>query len=116
MKRNLFKKITVIAYILLVRPTYLFAQGPPPELKDPLPAIESLEDLVDKIAGWTLTIAIPLAGLFVIYAGFLFATSQGDEGKIRTARTTLWWTLIGVTVVIGARALAAAFVNFAQSS
>jgi hypothetical protein len=49
---------------------------------------------------------IPLVVIYIIYAGYLFVTAQGEEGKIQKARTALLWTLVGTGVIIGAQIIA----------
>ena len=75
---------------------------------------ETLPDLVKKIANVVASVGIPLIAIFIIYAGFLFVTSQGDPKKLETAKTTLTYAVIGGIVIIGAYAIATAIVNFAQ--
>ena len=50
-----------------------------------------------------LVFAIPIIVLFIMYAGFLYVTAQGDEGKIRTAHAALTWSIIGGVIVLGAK-------------
>jgi hypothetical protein len=54
-------------------------------------------------------VAFPIAVVFILWSGFLFVSAGGDPAKIKTARTTLLWSVIGLTIVIGAWALAVAF-------
>ena len=72
-------------------------------------------ELVEKIAKAITAIGIPLVAIFIIWAGFLFVTSQGNEKKLEEAKKALNWALIGGAVVIGAYALATAIVNFAKN-
>jgi len=75
---------------------------------------QTFEEFALAIARWAALIAFPLAVIFIIYSGFLFVTAQGSEEKIKRAKTVLWWTLLGLAIVIGAYALATAFVEFAK--
>lgn len=86
----------------------LFAQLP-----DVIDA-QTFEEFVLAIARWMALIAFPLAVIFIIYSGFLFVTAGGSEDKVKRAKTTLLWTLLGLAIVIGAYALATAFVEFAK--
>ncbi|MEK7630674.1 MAG: pilin [Patescibacteria group bacterium] len=54
-------------------------------------------------------VAFPIAVVFILWSGFLFVSAGGNPEKIKTARTTLLWALIGLTVVIGAWTLSVAF-------
>lgn len=73
--------------------------------------------LVGSIAEAVIEIGIPLAVLAIIFAGFRFviASARGDEAGIRSAKTILWWTIVGTAVVVGAAAIAYAVVNFAKT-
>jgi hypothetical protein len=74
----------------------------------------TLLELVETIANIVKNIGIPLVAIFIIYAGFLFVTSQGDPKKLETAKTTLTYAVIGGIVIIGAYAIAHAIVDFAR--
>ena len=76
---------------------------------------KTFADLVQKIANAITAIGIPFVAIFIVWAGFLFVTAQGDEKRLEQAKKTLQWALIGGAIVIGAYALSAAIVNFAKS-
>jgi hypothetical protein len=42
----------------------------------------------------------------IVYVGFLFVAAQGNEEKIRSARSALVWTVIGGLILLGAKAIA----------
>ena len=65
------------------------------EIPNPLNTT-SFTDLLNRILDFLIKIAMPISAAAIAYAGFLFLTSEGDERKIREAKTTLFWTLIGV--------------------
>lgn len=57
-------------------------------------------------------LAFPIAGIFILWSGFLFVSAVGDPKKLEKARKTLLWTVIGLFIVIGAWALSVAFQSF----
>lgn len=67
---------------------------------------DDLAEFLEEIADFLLFLAIPVAIFFVIYAGFLFVTAQGNEEQIKTAKKVLIWSLIGVAVLLGAKVIA----------
>ena len=71
-------------------------------------------DVVGKIAALVAKIGSVLVVLFLIYAGLLFVTARGSDDQLKRAKGTLWWTLVGAAIVIGAYAIAQAVTNFAQ--
>ena len=48
---------------------------------------------------------------FIIYAGFLYVTANGDPGKIKTAHSTFLWSVVGTAVLLGASVLAELICN-----
>ena len=77
--------------------------------------IESFTDFAEAVALGAARIAFPIAAIAIIVAGFLFITAGGNEEKIRRARKTFYWILIGTAVVVGAFVLAFAFKEFIEN-
>ena len=63
----------------------------------------SFEELICRITCFLQPIAIALAVFMLILSGLQFVLAQGNEEKIKKARNTLKWTVIGIAVVVGAR-------------
>lgn len=69
----------------------------------------SITDLLSFIINdIVLPIGMTIAVLFLIYAGFLFVTAQGNETKLQKAKSTFMWTVIGATILLGAWTIAQA--------
>lgn len=75
--------------------------------KNPL-GYETIEELLTNILGAVVTIAFPFIVLFLVYAGFLFVSAQGNEEKLGTAKKVFLWTVVGGLLVLGAEALSIA--------
>ena len=88
--------------------------NPRTEICNPIQA-NTFSDLVVALARAITAIGIPLVAIFLVWAGFLFVTSRGNEEQLKRAKTTFFWTIIGGAVVIGAWALSIAVVNFARN-
>jgi hypothetical protein len=71
-------------------------------LNNPLKAQSISQFLIDLI-DVLLVFALPLIVLFIMYAGFLYVTAQGNPGKITTAHTALLWAVVGGVIVLGAK-------------
>lgn len=82
-------------------------------IENPIQANTFLQ-LVEAIASAVTAVGIPLVAIFLMWSGFLFVTARGNEEQLKKAKTTFSWTLIGGAVLIGARVLAIAIVNFAK--
>lgn len=84
------------------------------EIQNPIKA-GTFAKLVEDITDIILKIGLPLAAVMIIYSGFLFVTARGNEEQLKKARTNFYWAIIGAAVIIGARVIAGAVVNFAES-
>lgn len=74
-------------------------------INNPLGDTDTIWKLVDKIITLVQLIAIPLIVLFIVYAGFLFVTSQGNEQKLARAKKALLAAVIGSLIILGAEAI-----------
>jgi hypothetical protein len=49
-----------------------------------------------------LTLGIPIAVLFIVYAGFLFVWARGSAKGLQHAKTNLLYTILGIAIFMGA--------------
>jgi hypothetical protein len=106
-----FIKITTffILVVALFVPFLVFAQGPSEdsgrdcenEICNPLNN-DSLVGFLDGVVGVFVKFSIPIAAMAIIYSGFLFVTAQGSDAQISKAKKVFYFTIIGVTVLLGA--------------
>lgn len=91
---------------------YAYAQ----EYDNPL-KVKSIPTLVDQIAGYVLALALPIAVMVIIIVGFKFitASASGDTKGVGDAKKIFVWVLIGIAVVVGAKALSTAVVEFLKA-
>lgn len=73
-------------------------------LSNPLKA-DSFTKLADNIIDFLIKIGGPIAVIMVIWSGFLFMKSGGNEEKITQAKSTLTWTVVGLAVLIVAKSV-----------
>lgn len=73
-------------------------------LNNPL-AFGSIQDLLVAILNVIIIIATPIVVLFIIYAGFLYVTAQGNAQQIQQATRALTYAIIGGVIIIGAVAI-----------
>lgn len=86
----------------------VFAEG---EIPNPISGADSLETVIANVADAASTIALVLAPVFIVVAGLQFLFAGESEQKISQAKKTLWWTLIGTAIVVGASILTNAVIN-----
>lgn len=104
---NFWKKVIAIAPGLL--PAVARAQGglsgvPPPTGT----ATGDLAQVILRIINYVLAIVGIVALAYLVYGGFMYITSAGNEDKVEAAKQIIINAVIGI-VVIG---VAAAIVNF----
>ena len=125
MKRYLFSIFFGLA--LLVSPLAVFAQASNPAaggsnpvttgqaqytVDNPLgPQGSSFCGLIKALLSAAIQIGIPVAVLFIVYAGFLFVLARGAPEKLKEARKNLMWTLIGIAIFLGAWLLVSVITN-----
>lgn len=51
-------------------------------------------------------IALPIISIFIVYAGFMFITAQGNTEKLAQARNNFLYVVIGAILILGAWAIA----------
>lgn len=69
---------------------------------------EGLPELILRVINWSLTLAAVIALGFIVYGGFRYITSRGEERDVEGAKRTITFAVIGL-VVLG---IAAVLVNF----
>ena len=71
-------------------------------IKNPLGNIDTVSELITVILNIVVQIGLPVIALAIVYTGFLFIKARGNEGELTQAKTTLFWTVIGAAVILGA--------------
>jgi len=61
---------------------------------------------LESILGGIMYISIPIIGLALIYAGFMFVAARGNKEKITTAIHNFSYALVGVALILGSYMLA----------
>lgn len=74
--------------------------------------VSNVDDMIIGAVNWTITVVGLVALIFVVYGGILYITSSGDSGKIKKAKDTILYSLIGLTIV----ALAWIITNFVSGT
>ena len=85
------------------------------KITNPLGNINSFCGLIKAILQAVISIGIPIAVLFIVYAGFKFVLAMGNPVKLDEARKNLMYTLIGIGIFLGAWLLALVIANTVNS-
>jgi predicted membrane protein len=61
---------------------------------------QEIVSLFSQVINFLFNLAIFLCAIIIVYAGFLFVTSAGNQQKLQTAQKALIWALVGLVVVL----------------
>ena len=66
--------------------------------------------IIKGIIGWIIGLAIPVAGLLIVIAGYQIMFAAGEPDKVKTGKQTILYTVVGLAIII----LAWAFIGIIQ--
>lgn len=66
----------------------------------PITNFSELEGVLMNISRWMFGILMALSIVFILYAAFLYIISQGNEERIKTAKTILIYAVVGLVVAV----------------
>ena len=72
---------------------------------------DSFCGLIKNLLQAAIAIGIPIAVLFIVFAGFKFVMAQGKPEELKKARQNFLYTLIGIGIFLGAWLLADVIAN-----
>ena len=73
--------------------------------------LDTIPKFIEKILEIVLMIGVPIVTLAIIYAGFLFVTAQGNSEKLKKAKQTFIYTIIGAALLLGSFVISKAIVG-----
>ena len=82
-------------------PTVLAAATQAPtglDIVNPIGA-KDLADIIEKVTTAIRDLAIPVAVVMILWAGFNFLTAAGNPAKITKGKQILLWTVVGLAIV-----------------
>ena len=66
---------------------------------------DSFADLIIIIINIMWVVALAVAPLLIVVAGFMFVFSAGDPTKVNTAKQLIFWALFGLFVIFISRGI-----------
>ena len=106
------KKIIFALPIAIITPLFVFAESYSNVVGC---GIQTIPQFIKSVLSIVIKIGIPIASVFIIYAGFLFITAQGNESKVTAAKKALLWSCIGFGVLLASWIFAIAAEGFITS-
>jgi len=89
---------------------FVFAQSangglPSFQIINPIGIEGGVEDILARIISFVRNIALIIAPIMYLWAGFQYLTSGGDDKKISSAKSTLIWTTVGILIILTAEGI-----------
>jgi len=109
--------LSLFLFVFLIGIAFTASAVPLPEpIPIPNPLVSGdIPTLINKIADWLLGIGITVSTIIVLWAAFLFMTSGGNESRVTRARQTLWYAIIGLTILLLAKGVALLIQNILRN-
>jgi len=100
--KKIILSLVLISFLAL--PVLAAAAEPPgpPEMT----GTQTME-VITKIVNWLFAFLLVFAVIFIIIAGFQFVTAGGDPEKVKTARQSVIYAIIGLAIAFLARGITA---------
>ena len=96
--------LATLAIIAVLAPVLVLAGAlptpTPPTTGQAITLIE-IENLIRRIAQFLIIVSVIIAVIFIIWGGVMYMAARGDEGRVGTARSTIWNGIIGAVIVLG---------------
>lgn len=74
-------------------------------------AVSSFCGLIKALLNAVMLIGLPVAVLFIVYAGFMFVWARGSDKGLTKAKQNFYYTVIGVGIFLGAWLIATVIQN-----
>jgi len=65
----------------------------------------SFQELIEGIINFIFWLAVAIVPIMIMVAAFYFLTSGGDPERIRTAKRIIFWTVIGLAIILLAKGI-----------
>lgn len=93
-----------IILLILFLPAVAFGQPTITNYSSPINAT-TIQQAIQLVLDFVVTISIPLATLAIMVAGFLYVTSGGSEDRAKQANQAITYSVIGLLVALSAQFL-----------
>ena len=110
-KIKAFNFLTVLYSFFIVK----MAMAETIELPNPIQS-DNFYDLLNSIANALIYLSGPIAAGAIIYAGYIYMSSGGDENEIEKAKNILTWTIIGFMIILTSKGLVLVIKNLLGGS
>lgn len=94
------KKLGITAFtVLTLLPLLAMAQpAAPDQVQFASGGIETVIKVINTIANYLMFALLALAGLFIVYAAYLYLTAAGDPEKVKSASNVIIYAVVAIGV------------------
>lgn len=96
------KTVAALTLLLIFVPLLVLAQGgggtPPGQFTNPLGDINDLAGFLQAIIRWLLGTVALFAMVALVWGGLQMILALGDESKVKNAKRTIFWAIVGFMV------------------
>lgn len=103
--RNFFPILSLMILIFLLFGSFTEATV---NIDNPLIA-DNFNELIDSLINIIFYVAMLIAPVFLVVAGFYYLTAAANPENVNTAKSIIIWTLVGLVVIIAAKGIIALF-------
>jgi hypothetical protein len=109
MKKNLISKIlffSILALFFVFEIIFAEESTGVFTIPNPLTGVNSLSDLLQRVADFIRNLALILMPLFITWGGLKIITAAGNSESVKKGREIIVWTIIGVIMALVASVIA----------
>lgn len=66
----------------------------------------SVPEFISHALQVMVMVALPIISLFIVYAGYMFVSARGNEGKLSEAKNNFYYVIMGAILILGAWVIA----------
>lgn len=99
--QGVYVLVLIVLCCVLVLPSFAYAQDPLGVGKVPSEGLyqQDLREILPKAINWLLSIAAVVALLAIVWGGLQYITSLGDESKAKTAKSVIFYAVLGLLII-----------------
>jgi hypothetical protein len=70
-----------------------------------------IPSFIQNVLDQALPIVLGVAVIFIMYGGFLIASAGGEESKYSRGKSAVLWAIVGLLIVVAAKAIVDGFLD-----
>ncbi|MEK7574006.1 MAG: pilin [Patescibacteria group bacterium] len=69
-------------------------------LPNPLGTTSTFAEIIDRVTGYLIVIAAPIATLMILLAAFKILTAGDNPENLKSAKQMILWTVVGYAIIL----------------